>query len=691
MSPKPHDWSGHLVAGRYRAGERVGEGAFGVVHRGRDTQDDRDVAIKFLKMPPSLGEQEREELDHALRAEERIVQRLCRAHPGVVRVLHVGVTDSDAGTPTPYLVLEWLEGQSLASDLAARRKSVRPFALGEAVAYLRTAVDALDAAHGQGVAHRDIKPPNLYETEVAGERVVKILDFGVAKIMQDKRIVAARRASGEAFLAFTPAYGAPEQFHAGPRPPGVWTDTYALALVLVEMLTLRPALDGQEADDFDRATSDPHARPTPRQRGLEVSDAVERVFARALALDPVERFSAAGELWRALSTALALDEAPHGALFAADSPLGTGSDGSLLAADSLLRATDAQPEGAEPLAVGAAVEKARAPSSSRAARSGSGSPTPVDEPGTAADAGGGHTGRARSAASVRGSEERTEMKTPQKKTSGQKKASRNQTTRTGVKKGVAAGRLPAKRAADAEERKAPGSEMIVLGVLLAAGAISAIVGAMRSKNTATAESEPAASVSVAPAPEPPPKPTPTVDACRQAPGCAETGACTTVGGGCVATAELDCRKSKRCTTEGLCSLDRSTRRCGARTNADCESSLACKQGIQTKTPEGTVLEHHCVALSGACVTGPAPAASASASASAAPSGSASAKASASASAKAAPTASAKAVPTATAKAVPTATAKAPPTAATAVPPVPPPKAPPATPPPPAPKAPGYED
>jgi serine/threonine-protein kinase len=136
----------------------------------------------------------------------------------------------------PFLVLEWLEGRDLASELAARRS---PLSEAEAVALLRPAVEALAFAHELGIAHRDVKPQNLFVTRTARGLTLKVLDFGIAKAMQEGETataLATKTSSG--FQAFSPVYGAPEQFASKKHgQTGPWTDVHALGLVLTEMVS----------------------------------------------------------------------------------------------------------------------------------------------------------------------------------------------------------------------------------------------------------------------------------------------------------------------------------------------------------------------------------------------------------------------------------------------------------------------
>jgi formylglycine-generating enzyme required for sulfatase activity len=133
---------------------------------------------------------------------------------------------------------------------------------------------------------------------------LKVLDFGVAKMMSDNtQLKAAMAKTGMNITSFTPQYGAPEQFSRSYGATGPWTDVFALALVALEMLTGKPALDGEDVVQLAFSSGNTQRRPTPRNLGVQVSDAVESVFAKALAIAPEHRYARAREFWAALEQA----------------------------------------------------------------------------------------------------------------------------------------------------------------------------------------------------------------------------------------------------------------------------------------------------------------------------------------------------------------------------------------------------
>ncbi|WP_438014403.1 SUMF1/EgtB/PvdO family nonheme iron enzyme [Sorangium sp. So ce315] len=317
MAPSdPFGWVGATIGGKYRLDAVVGEGGFGVVYRGHHLGLDEPVAVKCLKQLGSLAPAERASFQRTLLDEGRLLHRLSRANAGIVQALDVGAAVSPSGEWTPYLVLEWLDGAPLDRDIAERRARGEPARpLAEAVALLAPAARALEAAHAQGVAHRDVKPANLFLAEIGGRRTMKVLDFGIAKVLGElSSMTQAMAQTGSALRAFTVHYGAPEQFHHRFGATGPWTDVFALGLVLIEVASGNRALLGSDVTQLYIASTDPAFRPSLRGAGASAPDAVEAVVRRALAVDPRERYRTAGELWSALEAAMAAASAGAGAL-----------------------------------------------------------------------------------------------------------------------------------------------------------------------------------------------------------------------------------------------------------------------------------------------------------------------------------------------------------------------------------------
>jgi len=313
---------GTVIASAYHVESVVAEGGFGIVYRARHGGFRAPVALKCLKVPQGLSNEHQTRFLEQFRAEAELMFRLSSSTPTVTRPLHVDVMTTPNGEFVPFMVLEWLDGETLDGLIRARAaEGRRPFTLPELVDLLEPVARALARAHHfkgtagvESIVHCDLKPENVFVASVNGERAVKILDFGVANV----RGAVTVAAKGKADVAlFTPAYGAPEQWN--PKAlgeTGPWTDVWGLALTLVEALAGRPVIAGDHTM-LRQQILDPKRRPTPRQHGVAVSDRVEAVLGRALALDPRSRFQDADVFWKALSDAAAgveLPSAPSGPL-----------------------------------------------------------------------------------------------------------------------------------------------------------------------------------------------------------------------------------------------------------------------------------------------------------------------------------------------------------------------------------------
>lgn len=301
----PFEWVGATVDGKYRVDKVVGHGGFGIVYLAHHLGFEEKVALKCLKLPKELQGGDRDRFRDSLVAEGRLLLQLSRATTGVVQALDVGAVVSPSKIWTPYLVLEWLEGTPLDRELSERRqKNLGGRTLGEALELLDGAARALGVGHGMGIAHRDIKPANLFLVELAGRRTMKVLDFGIAKVLAESdSVTRAFEETGGTVQAFTARYGAPEQFSRRFGATGPWTDVFALALVLIEVVLGTPALDGTDAAQLFVAASDKLIRPTLRAHGFDPGDAVEAVLATALSVDPRERYPNTNAFWDALISA----------------------------------------------------------------------------------------------------------------------------------------------------------------------------------------------------------------------------------------------------------------------------------------------------------------------------------------------------------------------------------------------------
>lgn len=237
---------GLVLAERYALDEVIGRGGMGTVHRGRHLTLETPIAVKV--MLPKFAQD-----PHWLRRFEREARATSRLHHrNVVRVLDFGRHDD-----LPYLVMEWLEGESLADWLFARPA---PPSLEEVSAIMLEILDALEAAHAEGIVHRDLKPENVFlATESDGTRVVKVLDFGLARLSEPGRATLTQ----DDLVSGTPEYMSPEQCRT--LKVGPTADIYAMGCLLTEMLQLEPPFIGQTSVDI--MTKQMFYEPPALQRG----------------------------------------------------------------------------------------------------------------------------------------------------------------------------------------------------------------------------------------------------------------------------------------------------------------------------------------------------------------------------------------------------------------------------------------
>ncbi|WP_437998442.1 AAA family ATPase [Sorangium sp. So ce185] len=320
----PFGWVGSTIGGKLLVDAVAGEGAFGVVYRATHLGFQEQVAVKCLKIPADLSLEERGALLDTFEREARLLHRLSRRTTGIVQALDVAAATSPEGHWTPYLVMEWLEGETLAQHIDARSAAGRgPYPVDEAIELLAPAVSALAMAHDERVSHRDIKPANLFLVGSPGATTMKVVDFGIAKVIDasmplSKALVETARsatpapsgaatettqelAASRTLHAFTPLYGAPEQFNPRLGATGPWTDVFALGLILLQLASGKQPLDGSDWADLYLAAVDPRRRPSFAGLGVAASPALEAVIARAVAVEPAARFRDARELGEALA------------------------------------------------------------------------------------------------------------------------------------------------------------------------------------------------------------------------------------------------------------------------------------------------------------------------------------------------------------------------------------------------------
>ena len=252
-----------LLAGKYRLGPILGSGGVASVYRATHIWTEREVAVKILD--PNLPHFDR--LRQGFLREARATVQL--DHPNVVDVLDMG----EDGWETVYMVMELLEGPTLRDVLYEHG----PLELEETLSILLPLIDALEKAHALGIVHRDFKPENIMlSPDAYGVGAPKLLDFGVAEILQDARSEGMRE--GRDIIMGTPQYMAPEQARDQRRLIGPQTDVWGVGVVWYECLTGRPLFDGDSAEEILRAVCEAEIQldGVPRSVAPILHDALHR-------------------------------------------------------------------------------------------------------------------------------------------------------------------------------------------------------------------------------------------------------------------------------------------------------------------------------------------------------------------------------------------------------------------------------
>ena len=273
---------GDLVGGKYSIRRLIGSGGMSVVYEALHVRLDQRVALKILL--PELAE-----LGEGLvrfEREARAAVQLLSSH--AARIFDVDALDDG----TPYIVMEFLEGRDLAAELTARG----PLPIAEAVDYLMQACDAMAEAHRAGTVHRDLKPSNLFLATNGGHPTIKVLDFGISKVADDR---LARRVTTTQTSLGTALYMSPEQVRSA-KHVDARTDVWALGVVLYELLTASLPFAGETTTAVAASivADDPQRLRLLRS---EVPSDLECVVMRALEKDRDRRFRNAGELATALT------------------------------------------------------------------------------------------------------------------------------------------------------------------------------------------------------------------------------------------------------------------------------------------------------------------------------------------------------------------------------------------------------
>lgn len=293
---------GRVVGEKYRVVRLLGSGGMGTVWQGEHLHLGTRVAIKFIRPDVAAREDARQRFQIEARAAASVDSKYA------IKVYDYGVSDDGL----PYIVMEYLEGESL-SEILVRRG---PLPVDEAAKIVVHAARALAKAHAAGVVHRDMKPDNIFlATNIEGDEegsglpyVVKLVDFGIAKILDTSE--SSEKSGGlngptqAGSVIGTPNFMSPEQLTVG-GTPGPLTDIWGLGACAFAAFTARIPFDGDVLGDIVLKVC-VAPLPLPSQFNPEAGEALDAWFLRACHRDPTKRFQSAEELSKQLVMAVGL-------------------------------------------------------------------------------------------------------------------------------------------------------------------------------------------------------------------------------------------------------------------------------------------------------------------------------------------------------------------------------------------------
>jgi serine/threonine-protein kinase len=285
---------GEVLGGTYRVTRQIGEGGMGVIYEARHTRLSKSFAVKTLHREVTANE----EVYRRFRREAEVTSEI--GHPNIVEVLDFDHTDSGV----PYMVMEFLEGESLGEALEREGK----LGLEQVLTLVREVGSALQAAHDKGVVHRDLKPQNIFLCRL-GDRTdfPKVLDFGISKISGSSSVMT----QSQSYLG-SAHYMAPEQARGRSADADERTDVFAFGSILYRAVSGSDAFDGDSlpAVLYDIVHTHP---PTASEVDRAIPEAVSEVIRVAMNKEPDQRFQSIAELVRAMEAAVTRGELPAGA------------------------------------------------------------------------------------------------------------------------------------------------------------------------------------------------------------------------------------------------------------------------------------------------------------------------------------------------------------------------------------------
>src|SRR3954469_15344715 len=281
MAELPDPRIGTTLEGRYRIVERLAAGGMGVVYKGVLVAIGKPVAVKFLHDALSL-------IPDVVKRFQREATAMSKlAHPNLVSVLVSGL---DRGTP--YLVMDFVSGKSLAEVLAEG-----PMPATRAAGLARQILAGVRHAHGMHVVHRDLKPDNILLLDGVEGDFVKILDFGLAKVLRGEDS-AASQLTNTGFAMGTPGYMSPEQ--ARGTEADERSDLYGVGVILYHMVTGRKPFIADSPIAVLRMHMDDAPTPPTQLVPRCCSSELEKVILRAMAKEPGARWQTASDFAQAL-------------------------------------------------------------------------------------------------------------------------------------------------------------------------------------------------------------------------------------------------------------------------------------------------------------------------------------------------------------------------------------------------------
>jgi serine/threonine protein kinase/ligand-binding sensor domain-containing protein len=265
---------GSVLDDKYRIEERIGTGGFATVFRAQQLSLDRRVAVKIFR--PAPGNDSALALDRF----QREGMSTCRVnHPNAIQVFDSGISSDGI----PYIVMELLEGRALSSEMHERGG----LSLRRALDVMVPVCEALAAAHAAGLIHRDVKPDNVFLSQTPAGETVKLLDFGIAKLVEPDHKNASNTAS--ATFVGTPKYMAPERLLVGDY--GAESDVYSVGVILYQMVLGRTPWS-ESSDIFALAAQIVAGRVVP-MTDRDVPAALSAIVMRAISIEPSKRPTAA--------------------------------------------------------------------------------------------------------------------------------------------------------------------------------------------------------------------------------------------------------------------------------------------------------------------------------------------------------------------------------------------------------------